>query len=214
MGASPVPVPAAGGGAGLLSPLPLREGVPDALHIARLADQPRHLGEASALDADVGKDEVDQWSLHAIAQRRIDDFVGVALRPPLPPPPLPLRPSTWRMRMPSIFSIGLTLSRTMPSIRSSSLAAEQRVARLVGEHVFGLIEQPLRLGFDRGTDTLGLGGNPRLLGLLLREQDLDGLAAFAISLSRAVMTRSAASVACIRAPSAAALAANSSSDFW
>ena len=39
---------------------------------------------------------------------------SVALRPlPLPLPPLPpARPSTCRMRMPSIFSIGLTLSRT------------------------------------------------------------------------------------------------------
>ena len=46
---------------------------------------------------------------------------SVALRPPPPPPPPPLRPSTCRILMPSIFSIGRTLSRTMPSIRSSSL---------------------------------------------------------------------------------------------
>ncbi len=57
------------------------------------------------------------------------------------------------------------------------LAAEQRVARLVGQHVLGLVEQLLRLGLDRRADALGLGGDARLLGRLLGEQHLDGLAA-------------------------------------
>src|SRR3984957_9343656 len=57
------------------------------------------------------------------------------------------------------------------------LAAEQRVARLIGEHVLGFVEQLLRLGFDRGPHPFGLRADPRLLGFLLGNEDLDGLAA-------------------------------------
>ncbi len=56
------------------------------------------------------------------------------------------------------------------------LAAEQRVARLIGKHVLGLVEQLLRLGLDRRAHAFGLGGNARLLGFLLGDQHLDGLA--------------------------------------
>src|SRR5215211_1608168 len=52
--------------------------IPDALHVARLADQTGHFGKAAAFDADVGEQRIDQRSLHAVAQRGIDDFVGGA----------------------------------------------------------------------------------------------------------------------------------------
>jgi hypothetical protein len=48
-----------------------------------------------------------------------------------------------------------------------------------------------RLGLDRGADALGFGADPDLLGLLLGNQYFHGLAPLAISLSRAVTTRSA-----------------------
>src|SRR5262245_4643963 len=55
----------------------------DALQIARLADESRQLRQAAALHADLGQDGVDQWRLHAIAQRGVDHLVGrVAARAP------------------------------------------------------------------------------------------------------------------------------------
>ena len=93
-------------------------------------------------------------------------------------------------------------------------AAEQPVARLVGEHVLGLVEQLLRFGFDRGADLVGLGGDALLFRLLLGEHHLDGLAALGDSRSRArCCTRSSASAALARAFSAFTWAADSSSDF-
>src|SRR6266403_3667799 len=56
------------------------------------------------------------------------------------------------------------------------LAAEQRVARLVGEHVLGFIEQLLPLGFDRRTHPFGLRADTLLLGFLLGDQHFDRLA--------------------------------------
>ena len=56
------------------------------------------------------------------------------------------------------------------------LAAEQRVARLVGEHVLGFVEQLLPLGFDRRTHPFGLGADALLLGFLFRDQHFDRLA--------------------------------------
>ena len=47
---------------------------------------------------------------------------------------------------------------------------------MVGEHVLGFVEQPLRLGFYGCAHTLGAGGDPGLLGLLFGEQHLDCLA--------------------------------------
>ena len=57
------------------------------------------------------------------------------------------------------------------------LALEQRLPRAVGEHVLGLVDEPLRLGLDGGADPRGLGRDPGLLGFLLGDQHLDGLAA-------------------------------------
>ena len=79
--------------------------------------------------------------------------------------------------MPSIFSIGLTLSRTMPSMRSSSRRRIERGARCVGEHVLGFVEEPLRFGFDRGAHLLGGGRNPHFVRFLLGDQHLDLTAA-------------------------------------
>ena len=115
--------------------------------------------------------------------------------------------------MPSIFSIGFTLSRTMPSMFSSSLRRNSDWRAGVGEHVLGLVEQLLRFGLDRRTDPLGVRGDAGLLGLFLRDDHFDRLAPRAISLSRTVVTRSGASVARAWAVSASACAANSSSDF-
>ena len=94
------------------------------------------------------------------------------------------------------------------------LSAEQRVARLVGEHVLGLVEQPLRLGLDGGADALGFGGDPGLLGLLLGDHDLDGPA----TLGDLALARGDDALGRPRSPlsahsSAEALAADSSSDF-
>src|SRR5271169_5221323 len=50
----------------------------DALHVAGLANEARHAGQAPALDADLGEDLVDHRRLHPIAQRRIDHLVGCA----------------------------------------------------------------------------------------------------------------------------------------
>ena len=75
--------------------------------------------------------------------------------------------------MPSIFSIGLTLSRTMPSMRSEQPAAEERGARCVGQHVLRFVEQPLRFGFDRGAHLLGGGRDPHFVCFLLGDQHLD-----------------------------------------
>src|SRR6185312_14364813 len=50
----------------------------DALHVARLADEARHFGEAPALDPDVGQERIDERGLDAIAKRRVDHFVGSA----------------------------------------------------------------------------------------------------------------------------------------
>src|SRR6185437_9413888 len=56
----------------------LARGVADALHVARFTNEARHLGEASALDANFRQDRVDQRRLYAVAQRRIDHLVGGA----------------------------------------------------------------------------------------------------------------------------------------
>ena len=153
---------------------PLRDAdILDALHVARLANQAGHLGKAAALDADVGEDRVDQRGLHAVAQRRIDDLVGGAAA---------------AAAAAAIEAVdledadALDLLHRLDALAHDALdaveqfAAEQRVARLVGQHVLRLVEQALRLGLDGGADALGFGGDPRLLGLLLGDQYLDGLA--------------------------------------
>ena len=75
--------------------------------------------------------------------------------------------------MPSIFSIGLTLSRTMPSMRSEQPAAEDRGARCVGEHVLRFVEQPLRFRLDRGAHLFGGRRNAHFVRLLFGNEHLD-----------------------------------------
>src|SRR5258708_16432501 len=58
----------------------------DALHVARFANEPRHLGETAALDADVGENGIDQRRLYAVAQGRVVHFVGPAPSPPIAAP--------------------------------------------------------------------------------------------------------------------------------
>src|SRR5829696_6622972 len=50
----------------------------DALHVARLADEAGHLGNAATFDADIGEERVDQRRLHSVTQRRVDHLVGGA----------------------------------------------------------------------------------------------------------------------------------------
>src|ERR1700677_4203802 len=87
--------------------------------------------------------------------------------------PEPFRPSTCRMRMPSIFSIGLTLSRTMPSICSSSLRLNSE-ARAGSVSTFSA---PL-VSFCAPASTAPLGprADPGFLRGLLGEQPRDRLA--------------------------------------
>ena len=116
--------------------------------------------------------------------------------------------------MPSIFSIGLTLSRTMPSIWSSSLRRNSDWRALVGQHVLGLVDEPLRLGLDRRAHALRLRGDARLLGRLLGEQHFDGLAPagdLALAHGDDLLLRLGRARAC--AFSASACAADCSSDF-
>src|SRR5258708_31273131 len=54
------------------------------------------------------------------------------------------------------------------------LPAEQRVPRLVGQHVLGLVEHPLRFGLDGRTAAFGPCRDPGPLRLLLRQPNLDG----------------------------------------
>ena len=94
-------------------------------------------------------------------------------------------------------------------------AAEQRVTRLVGEDVLGLVEQPLRLRLDGGAHALGRSRDALLLGLLLGDHHLDGAGAAWRSRSRARCARcSSASAARALAFSASTCAADCSSDFW
>src|SRR3954468_10949663 len=149
----------------------------DTLHVARFANEAGHLGKAAAFDADIGQDRVDQRRLHPVTQRGIDHLVGRAA-------------TASTTAVPAIEAVdtenpdALDLLHRLDAFAHDALdaveqlAAEQRVARLVGEHVLGFVEQPLCLGLDGGPDALGVGRDLRLLGPLLRQQHLDGLLAF------------------------------------
>ena len=50
---------------------------------------------------------------------------------------------------------------------------EQRIARGLGQHVFRLVEEPLRLGLDRGAYPLRFGRDACLFGRLLGQQHFD-----------------------------------------
>src|SRR6185437_4316528 len=67
-----------GGRRGGLAVAPLARRIPDALHVAGLADEARHLGEAAAFHADLGQNRIDQGGLYAVAKRRVDHLVGGA----------------------------------------------------------------------------------------------------------------------------------------
>ena len=148
----------------------------DALHVARLADQAGHLGKAAALDADIGEDRVDQRRLHSVTQRRVDHLVGGAAAAiataATAVEPVDLKDAD---ALDLLHRLDALAHDALDAVEQ--LAAEQRVARLVGEHVLGFVEQPLRLGLDGGAHALGVGPDLRLLGPLLRQQHLDGLLA-------------------------------------
>ena len=135
------------------------------------ADQPL---DVAALDADLAQQLVDQRRLGAEAQRRVDDAVGevaagwlaVAVAAAAQPP----RPSTCRILMPSMRSIGLTDSRMMRLGLLDQPQAQRRHARLGRQHVVRLVHQAQRLGLDLGAhphrhraDLVGVG-----IGLGLR----------------------------------------------
>src|ERR1700676_2600283 len=167
-----------GGRGGWLGFTPfLRRGrLADALHVAGFANKTRHLGKTATLDADVGEDRIDQRRLNAVAQGRIDDFVGcaasaIAVATIVPGEAIDMQDAD---ALDLLHRLDAFAHDALDAIEQ--LAAEQLVACLVGEHVLGLVEQFLRLGFDRRAHPLGLGSDARLLGFLLRDKDFDGLA--------------------------------------
>src|SRR6266480_687079 len=138
----------AGGGAGrrrtrLTITAFARCGFLDALHVTRLTNKARHFRQASALDADIGKDRVDQRRLHAVTQRRVYHLVGGAAA---------------AVAAAAVEAVHLQDADTFDLLHRldalahdaldavEQLAAEQRIARLVGEHVLRLVQEPLRLG--------------------------------------------------------------------
>src|SRR6266849_1828647 len=159
----------------VLALIPWRGLLADTLHIACFANKAWHLRETATLDADVGEDRVDQRRLNAVTQRRIDHFVRCTA-------------SAAAVSVAAGQTVdvqdadALDLLHRLDALAHDALdaveqlAAEQRVARLVGEHVLGLVEQLLRLGFDRRAHPFGLGADPRLLGFLFGDQHFDRLA--------------------------------------
>ena len=149
----------------------------DALHVAGFANKARHLGEAAALDADVGEDRIDQWRLNAVAQRRIDHLVGGAA-PASTTAAADAAGQTVDMQdadaLDFLHRLDALAHDALDAVEQ--LAAEQRVARLIGKHVLGLVEQLLPLGLDRRAHAFGPGGDALLLGFLLGDQHLDRLA--------------------------------------
>src|SRR5260370_12445051 len=148
----------------------------DALHVARFANEPRHLGETAALDADVGENGIDQRRLDAVAQGRVDHFVGRAASAPIAAAIAAGQAVDVQNAdaLDLLHRLGALAHNALDPIEQ--LAAEQRVAGLVGEHVLGLVEQFLALGLDRRPYPFGLGGDALLFGFLLRDEHFDGLA--------------------------------------
>src|SRR3984957_15108733 len=148
------------------------------LHIPGFANKARHLGKAAPFDADVGEDRIDQRRLNAVAQGRIDHFVGGAA----PTPTTAAAAETAAQTVDRQNADALDFFHRLDALAHDALdaveqlAAEQRVARLIGKHVLRLIEQLLSFGLDRRAHAFGPGGDALLLGFLLGDQHLDRLA--------------------------------------
>src|SRR5262245_25218307 len=146
----------------------------DALHVGRFAHQAAEPRQAAALDADLFQHLVDHRRLHAVAQRRLDHLVGRIARG---------RAAATGQPVDMQNADALDLLDRLDAFAHDAFhaieqtAPEQSVARLIGEHVLGLVEQLLRLGLDRGAHLFGLRGDLFFLCLLLGEHDLDRLAA-------------------------------------
>src|SRR5882724_10519393 len=159
----------------VLALIPWRGLLTDTLHIACFANKAWHLRETATLDADVGEDRVDQRRLDAVTQRRIDHFVRCTAS-------AAAVGGTAGQTVDVQDADALDLLHRLDALAHNALdaveqlAAEQRVARLVGEHVLGFVEQLLPLGFDRRTHPFGLGADALLLGFLFRDQHFDRLA--------------------------------------
>ena len=139
--------------------------------------RPGIFDKAAALDADVGEDRIDQRRLNAVAQGRIDHFVGCAACTAVAVAAVAAGQSVDVQDADALDLLHRLDALAHDALDAiEQLAAEQRVARLVGEHVLGLVEQLLRLGFDRRAHPFGLGGDARLLGFLLGDKDFDRLA--------------------------------------
>src|SRR5205085_11051846 len=129
------------------------------------ANEAGHPGEAPALDADIGQERVDQRRLHSVTQRRVDHLVGGAAAAATA---RAIAVEAVDTQNPNALDFLHRLDALAHDALDTveQLAAEQRVACLVGKHVLGLVEQPLRLGLDGGAYALGVGRDLRLFGPL------------------------------------------------
>src|SRR6266567_1066434 len=158
-----------------LTLIPWRGLLADTLHIACFANEAGHLRQTTTLDADVGEDRVDQRRLDAVTQRRIDHFVRCTAS-------AAAVAGAAGQAVDVQDTDALDLLHRLDALAHDALdaveqlAAEQRVARLVGEYVLGLVEKLLPLGFNRRAHPFGLGADTLLLGFLLGDQHFDRLA--------------------------------------
>src|ERR1700722_19725131 len=117
----------------------------DAPHVAGFANKARHLRKAAPLDTDAGENRIDQWRLTAVAQGRIDHFVGGAASAATaaattadPTQPVDMQDAD---AFDFLHRLDALAHDTLDAVEQ--LAAEQRVARLIGKHVLGLVQQLL-----------------------------------------------------------------------
>jgi hypothetical protein len=202
-------VPPAFFGAFALGPASLPR---DALHVGGLADQPALLGQAPRPRCRYRQQAVDQRRLHAVAQGGVDHLVGRAAvaRRPRPAHPVELHDADVLDLLQRLDAGG-----DDPLDMLQHLAAEQRMARLVGEDVLGLVDaasaprpRPRRAACAASAMWRA---SSAAFSAISTSTDLRRAAA---SVSRTVLTFSSASAARARAASASARAADSSSDFW
>ena len=191
----------------------LRRGIlADALHVARLADESRHLREAAALDADVGQDRIDQRGLDAIAKRRVDHFVGRAA-------PAVAAGLTAVETVDLEDADALDLLHRLDALAHDALdtfeqlAPEERLARR-SVSTFSASLRSLCASASTAARTRSASAAMRVSSASFSASSTSiVLRRRAISLSRTVTTRSSASVARAFAFSASACAADCSSDF-